>query len=68
MIKEAGFKIHVIDFKHEFECVYYITRLFIKNKNILKIAKKIDDFLLLLDFPKYFAMDIKILAKKVRDI
>jgi len=68
MIKKAGFEIDVVDFKHEFECFYYVARLFIKNKLILNIAKKMDRFILLFEFPKYFAMDIKILARKVKDI
>lgn len=68
MIEDAGFKISVIDYKHGFECVGYVTRLFTKNKNIINFAKKIDSFLLLLEFPKYFAMDIKILAEKVKDV
>jgi ubiquinone/menaquinone biosynthesis C-methylase UbiE len=68
MIKDAGFKIHVVDFKQGFELVGYITRLFIKNKRIINLAKKIDNFLLFLEFPKYFSMDIKILAEKVKDV
>ena len=68
MIKDAGFKVNVVDFKHEFEFVGYVVRLFIKNKNVIHFAKKIDNFLLLLEFPKYFAMDVKILAEKVKDV
>ena len=68
MIKDAGFKIHAVDFKHGFECVSYVVRLFIKNKHIINFAKKIDNFLLKLEFPKYFAMDVKILAEKVKDV
>jgi SAM-dependent methyltransferase len=68
MIKDAGFKIRVVDFKHDFELVGYVTRLFIKNKHIINFARKIDNFLLFLEFPKYFAMDIKILAEKVKDV
>jgi SAM-dependent methyltransferase len=68
MIENAGFKIRVVDFKHGFEFVSYIIRLFIKNKSIINFAKKIDDFILLLEFPKYFAMDVKILAEKVKDV
>lgn len=68
MIKNAGFRIHVVDFKYEFELVRYIIRLFIKNKQIIHFAEKIDNLLLLLGFPKYFAMDVKILAEKVKDV
>lgn len=68
MMRKAGFRIRAVDYKHGFECASYVTRLFVKNQRVINFTKKVDNALLHLEFPKYFSMDIKILAEKVRDV
>lgn len=61
-LRKNGFEIKNTDYKQNYMFFSWLVRSITKNKLANNIAIFLDKILLLLEFPKYFGMEVKIIA------
>jgi len=62
LLKKNNFEIKKVDFKADYMFFAWLVESITKNKTVNNIAKFLDKILLLLEFPKYFGREFKIIA------